>query len=452
MGVFVCIVLITFSTITYFLYSNYREHTFYELLRSRVEAHQELFESTSSDDGLNSRHHLILADERYAIYELNGSTVYASEGAPTKISPKILTFLVNSGNAVYKDRRGNQQEIYTAVKNNSDGHQYIIYASSLDKIGYDRQEFLFRIILIGSVIVGLLTFWLVTCIARKDLFPLEDAARQMQSISFDNLGSRVIGIDKDNEVGDMARAFNGVMSRLQLSVEQQKSFVSYVSHELRNPLAILQGQAEVALLRERQPQEYIQVLHDIKDEVRDTILLVNDLLLMASTNANNNVEFTPDSIDDILWKARKAIVDKRPDYEIIVIIPTDTESTEDFMLQRANADLLKILFKNLLDNACKYSDDNRAIATLDVYPESVKITVLDNGHGISEEDLKHLFEPFYRASHTRNIHGHGLGLPLVKQIVDLHHGEITIKSTIDEGTQIIVLLPKTFTPSLTLLS
>lgn len=441
-GVLVGLILVFFSAVVYFFYSTNRESTFYDLLINRIESHQELLENNIG--ALNpSGYHLILTNEKYAIFDINGNAIYSSPGSPTKINKALLYALQVNAKGIHLGQNGDVQEVYELVSIANLKEKYIIFSSAYDLIGEQRQNFLLRVMFIGSLILSLFTYFLVSRVAKNDLYPLELASEQMGNINFENLSERVTLVNKENEVGAMVTAFNGVLDRLQKNIVQQQNFVSFVSHELRNPLAIIQGQSEVALFKERDKVEYIRVLKDIKSEVKDTILLVNDLLLLASVNvANTQVPFSEGYVEEAIWKAQSLVKKKMPEAEIVIDFPENIESEDFFLMERVNLDLLKIVFLNLMDNACKYSEIKYVKVKITGDENMLIFVFSDKGMGIPATELKSIFEPFYRASHTNTIQGHGLGLPLVKQIVDLHRGYTEIKSIVGEGTEVTVTLPK----------
>jgi signal transduction histidine kinase len=118
--------------------------------------------------------------------------------------------------------------------------------------------------------------------------------------------------------------------------------------------------------------------------------------------------------------------------------------SEELLTIKGNALFLRLAFINLMENACKYNDEKTVDVLIETKSNGIEIKFEDNGYGIEEKDLEYIFEPYYRSTKVQQISGHGIGLPLTKRIVKIHHGEISIDSTINEGTKVKVFLPYSF--------
>ncbi len=134
----------------------------------------------------------------------------------------------------------------------------------------------------------------------------------------------------------------------------------------------------------------------------------------------------------------------KPDF-IINFKLNEIPDEEDLLSIKGNNALLKSAIINLMDNACKFSVQHSCDVSLSFVDNLVRLKINDNGIGISEDDLKHIFEPFYRSNNTRKISGHGIGLSLVNKIIQLHQGQIIVESKLDVGTKIIVDFPANVT-------
>jgi signal transduction histidine kinase len=262
----------------------------------------------------------------------------------------------------------------------------------------------------------------------------------MEQITAHDSNKRLPEASLQDEVGQMARTFNDLLDRLEFAYSQQRNFVSYVTHELRTPLTIMQGQAEVALMKERTNEEYSQALESVKAEVQDMIKLVNELLELVRANADAHlVDLRQVRVDDLIWQARGQLIQKKPHYEINVSFE-EVPDSEDITVM-GNGALLKMAFMNLMENACKYSTEPICHVTIHASKKELEVRVIDHGTGISEEDLQHIFEPFYRSVNTHEVSGHGIGLPLTKRIIEIHRGKISIESEVGKGSIIIIILP-----------
>lgn len=208
-----------------------------------------------------------------------------------------------------------------------------------------------------------------------------------------------------------------MVDRIDTAYQSEKAFISNASHELNNPLTAIQGECEISLLKERTPAEYQAALKRITSETKRIIQLMKHLLFLSHgdkeilKNATENVMFA-----DFLMQ----FVGNR------IRFTTDTFA---FCLQ-ANPHLLKIAISNILNNACKYSGE----APVEMYLRGSVLKIIDSGIGIPPEELQLVYQPFYRASNTREFNGHGIGLSLSLRILTTYGAKVDIQSEINKGT------------------
>jgi signal transduction histidine kinase len=227
------------------------------------------------------------------------------------------------------------------------------------------------------------------------------------------------------------------------TLRYQKLFISNIAHELRTPLSTIKTSSEVALLDESVPQETRKVLLSTVDELDRVSSIINNLLSLDSFTRPERIQFEDVDlgriVDDVLGKMRRLAEERN----IKIIVKMDAHR-----VVWGNATALEQVVTNLLKNAIGYTpQDKNGLVTLSVRPDyqgMVMFSVSDNGIGIAQEDLFHIFEPFYRAdtSRVRRVRkgGSGIGLTIVNEIVRVHHGKITIQSTPKRGTTVTVYL------------
>ena len=229
---------------------------------------------------------------------------------------------------------------------------------------------------------------------------------------------------KEKELGDM-----------------KSRFVSMASHEFRTPLASVLLSCETMLnyWKKMDEQQIIQRLNNIKDQVKHLSGVVSNVLQVSKIQ-EGRLSFNPKS-EDIIDLIKSALREFNDDPGLVNKIVLNTlYDTLYFYFDKL---LLKQVFQNIISNAVKYSQPEPKISvTLSVRSNTIKIVVKDNGIGIDEEDLTHLFEPFFRSKEVSQIEGNGLGLSIVKESVKLHGGEINVKSKIGSGSEFEITLPK----------
>ncbi len=224
--------------------------------------------------------------------------------------------------------------------------------------------------------------------------------------------------------------------------EQQKRFTADVSHELRTPLTALRMESEVALLNKKNTaRELRQTLKSNLEEVSKLDILINNLLKLARLEADElQQQFQPVDSQTVINAALRG-VQKLADARQVIIKSNVAHSPKVL----GDADSLTQLLIILLDNAIKYSQSGKTVRLeANKRGEEVVWQVTDEGHGIAPHDLMHIFDRFYRADSSRvrdEAGGYGLGLSIAKMIADVHSGTITLKSQVNKGTTVLVLLP-----------
>ena len=277
-------------------------------------------------------------------------------------------------------------------------------------------------------------------LCRRALAPLHRMAATARTINADDLGRRLPAANTADELDELGRAFNDLLGRLQESFERQRRFTGDASHQLRTPLAAMLGQVEVALRRERPPEEYHRVLELVHKQSAKLREIVEMLLFLARADAEakrpqlETVDLAAWLTEHLqTWSAHPRFADLHPD------LAAGTSAVVN-----AQTPLLSQLVDNLLDNACKYSESGTPV-TLRVAAgaDGVSLTVADEGHGIEAAELAHVFDPFYRSPQARKLGqgGVGLGLAVARRIADAFGGELRAASVPGNGSQFTLRLP-----------
>jgi signal transduction histidine kinase len=228
---------------------------------------------------------------------------------------------------------------------------------------------------------------------------------------------------------------------LQDSFETQRRFVSNASHELSTPLTAISSQLEVSLQKSREAQQYRHVMESVYQDVRHLSKLTQTLLEFAQASGDpGGLNILPVRMDEILMSLPAEMKKSNPGY-LVVLSFDDMPADEHKLIVFGNAELLFTAIKNIVSNACKYSDDHKAIIRLKAEAETITIAIIDKGMGIPAPELKFIFQPFYRVNTATQQSGFGLGLSLANRIIKLHKGNITVSSTPGQGTEFLVTLP-----------
>ena len=276
--------------------------------------------------------------------------------------------------------------------------------------------------------------------AKQSLVPIKDIIRQVDNIKANNLSSRLAVKNKD-EIAELSDNFNKMLERIESAFETERMFVSNVSHELRTPLTSIIGQVEVTLLKPRNDEEYKMLLISILEDVKNMKTIINGFLDLAEAGIEtNNHKFNLLRTDELIFSVKDEILKRKPNYEIYIDFENLPED-EDEVSIKGNERLLRILFLNLIDNACKFSDQHKVSIKIGYDSFFVTLRFLDNGIGIPNDELNLIFQPLYRGSNTSGKGGHGIGLSIVKRIADIHHAMVDINSALNIGTSVTIKFP-----------
>jgi len=298
----------------------------------------------------------------------------------------------------------------------------------------------FRIKIYGALFVGF--FFCVgvnLVIAHRGTRPLRKMSQQVRGISVSNLQARIAGSDWPRELDQLVVATNLMLDRLQDSFERVYNSARNLSHKMRTPLTIMRGEAEVALSRERSVEELQNVIVSGLEENRRLERLVDNILFLSNAEMG---KFERHAVQlDVGCEIDKVMDFYSPAAEDKGIVITCRGNA----LLVADPALVRKAVAALLSNAITFNVAGGTVRFSVRQGEggSGEISVTDDGCGIAEEEQEKIFDRFYRIYTTRYLdpHGTGLGLPIAKAIMDLHHGSISVTSNLSYGTTVTLKFP-----------
>lgn len=315
----------------------------------------------------------------------------------------------------------------------ANGTAYVVVAE-----GYcDPKELIeLRNILILSFLFGVMLVagsgWYY---AGKVLQPVSEIVQEVGNIQPSDLSRRLNTGDNQDEIAQLAATFNLLLERVERAFQMQKMFVSNVSHELKNPLTAIRSQLDVLLNKERSLNTYQLALSSILEDIKGLSETEQKLLHLARVYTHpESIPLTPVRLDELVWQAMEHFKKQYPDYRATCEFGDMPERSEVLQIT-ANEPLLLMALLNLMNNACKYSPDKKVHIRANFYPTgNHQIAICDNGSGIPDNEKALIFEPFYRSPRHIGIKGTGIGLSLVKSILNLHQVDISVENQASGGT------------------
>lgn len=437
-----------FTIAVFYFASQYRENEFYLRLKDKARTTARLLIEIDEVDAdllkIIDRNNLTsLPKEQIVVYNYLNQIIYDSDDNPhdNPASQDLLNQIRVQGEVRFHE--GIQEAIGIVV--NHQYERYVVIATALDQFGLSKLRNL-RIVLASGLIVSLAVVAFAGWVfAGRAISPVADMVGQASKITHSNLNLRVREGNGKDELAQLAVTFNQMLDRLQEAFEIQRSFVANASHELRTPLTILTGQIEVTLIKRRSVEEYEEHLRTMLADITNLNKLSNDLLDLAQVSGNiGNLRLQKVQVDELIYQAALTLSSKQPNYNTSFEFEEKAPEVEQEFIVWGDEALLKTAFLNLMENACKFSSNHLVKVVLGIEGGFLRIQFSDEGIGISETELVHIFEPFFRAANAKSVKGHGIGLSLTQKIIELHHGKIIVSSLLNKGTTFTVLLPLIF--------
>ncbi|PQA58476.1 sensor histidine kinase [Siphonobacter curvatus] len=435
-------VLGLFSTFLYSTFSLYRQVIFRTRLTEKAQTAASLLINRRHQfddffDQLMQSDMLTIVDEHIMIFDERGTMVYTNRrGRPT---PGVLNFIKTLKTPLPIYVALDENEAVGMVHQDSN-RVFRVVAMGYDQVGFTRLIMLRQLMLWGNLGSVILLVAVGYVFSRRVLRPISKAMDEVDMISVQHLDRRLDEGNRRDEIARLAMTFNEMLNRLQKSFEAQRSFVSHASHELRTPLTNMLGTLQISHDYDEDPKELKASMASTMEEIRQLISLTNSLLSLARTG-EGLVGLEVISVDDCVTNALTHLHNKYPNRQIRYDFGLLPEDTTTFFETYGNMSLLTTCILNVIDNACKYSDG--PVEVLLSQEKMIILSVRDYGQGISETDLPHLMEPFFRSNEVSNVSGFGIGLAVVQKIISLHGGTIQFQSQVGKGTTVTLKLPTT---------
>lgn len=436
----------------------------HDLAKNMVEVIKPNFKSGIVDSAAihDLVHSTMVINPSVEIYLLNPEGKILSYVAPNKVVKlkavslqPIRRFLDDTKNSIiYGDdpRTPGKKKIFSAAEVREDGlltgYVYIVlasqeYVSAAQTVlgsyilGLSIKSIVS--ILIVTAVLGLFLLWFIT----KKLNVIINGIRQFQA---GNLKSR-IPVRRESELDRIGLVFNEMAATIEKNIEElkgidnlRKELISNVSHDLRTPVASIQGYAETLLIKKdtiknEERDKYLNIIYNGCEKLKK---LVSDLFELSKLQTNqvklNSEPFSlAELVNDVANKYR-LITNKKG-------ISVNTIVSKNIPVVEADVSLIDRVIQNLMDNAIRFCKDGDYI-NLEIepeYPEKIKLSIADSGKGISKEMLPYIFERYYKGGEYKD--SSGLGLAIVKKIIDLHHATIRVESQEGKGTKFSFELP-----------
>ncbi len=381
-----------------------------------------------------------LEGHQFELSDTNGAVLFRSAGVRAAGLPRIWGDQV--GDAVVEELTvAGMGRVHLArgIINGPSGPLLAEVATGVAAIERASRELVMVLITIVPAAVGC-ALWGGWWLARKALAPVDLMAATAAEITSTRLDKRLDERGAGDELGRLARSFNGMIERLERSFDEVRRFTADAAHELRTPLANMRTEVEVALRSRRCAERDGLVLENLIEEMERLGRLVSQLLFLCREDSGVGM---PDQVavrlDEVMSDVADHMEAVAREKGIVLLCELDRA-----WVVRGDKDRIRQVCFNLLDNAIKYTPaGGRVTVTADPADDHARVTITDTGIGIAAPDLPRVFDRFSRVDPARSseTEGSGLGLAICRSIVEAHGGKIEIESTLGESTTVIVSLP-----------
>jgi signal transduction histidine kinase len=433
--------ILVFGGFIYYTFTQYSYQDFHERLHIRAvttaKIQLEYHREGSYLKSFKAEYLEKLANEKdyvFAIDTLNNLT---------KLSQNLnvnLAFLKESiqKKESYFNRNG---VFFTGINYQVEGKNYLVIVSAENYYNTHHVVFL-RQLLIGAFVISLLLVFFVSYwFSFKITKPLKEIMGNINEIGTDNLYVRLEENNQNHELGSLIQTFNELLDRLETSFEAQNNFVSNASHELRTPLTTIIAEADLSLSRKRDAVRYEDSLRIILSEAEKLNTKTQALLYLAQTGfKGKELHFETVRIDELLLDCKQMIDKIHPSNHLVLNFSSLPENPDSLQIN-ANQQLLLLAISNIISNGIKYSQNQPVIVKVQSEYDSIKLTISDLGIGIPNKELPYIYDPFFRASNTSNFEGYGIGLPLARNIIRIHKGELGVFANKPTGVVVEIRIP-----------
>ncbi|MBL7933099.1 MAG: HAMP domain-containing histidine kinase [Bacteroidia bacterium] len=430
----VTIILISGFGIIYYSSAQYRESELYRRLENKAITSAEIFIFVEQIDSTMLRifdrtQKDKIPFEVIRIFNDDGREVYSSSDSTSfAVTEEYINEVKKKNKAHFAD--GLFEIIGLTYSDNQ--NRFVVFAGGIDlfgrsKLGNLRQSILILLAVLISIVA--VSGWVY---AGRALKPLSNVIDEVKKLDVDKMEVRLHQRKSRDEIGRLTETFNSLLGRIENAFRLQKIFVSGASHELKNPLTSITSQLQVVLMNDRSNEQYKEILTSILEDIKNLNRTTRDLIEYARLNYENEVGLKEVRIDDVLWFCKDTFQKNNPNCKVNLSF-TNMPEDEQKLILMGNEGLLHVAFINFIDNACKFSQNKTCHIQLEV-SNIIKISFRDEGIGLDPEEIKLIFEPFYRSNNTAEIKGHGIGLALTKKILDLHGCPVKIESRKNVGS------------------
>lgn len=417
--------------VIYMSFNDFRRDEFKERFRQRLEFTSHFIAKSKDFEEeapvfFNENSDNILLNETILIFNGQKELVYSTIKDRNVTWNNALLKELDDKKVIYSEKT--VPEIYAALRK-INGENYYILTSAFDTNGKSKLEYLKYLLVTAYVMSTLLIGFFSYYFMGQFLRPLEDLNQEISEVTAHKLTTQIPVRQSNDEINVLAQSFNTMIARLDDVFQSQKDFTASASHEIRTPITRMAFQLENLIKFGQHSPETLVSLKQIQKDVYQLSDLTNSLLLLTKFDKENIQSIYEEvRIDEVIFESFEAVEKSYPNLKMDFLISENT-SENALLTIKGIQSLLDIVFINLFKNAAVYSENTEVDVLITETDEQLIVDVISRGTTIPEEEQPRLFEAFQRGINSQNISGSGLGLRIVKRILEYHGAGISYTSS-----------------------
>lgn len=433
------LIILVFGGFVYFFENTYSKDDFYKLLEVRIDTFLKDKIKANPNLGEGYVHNIEeeFPNEKNYVFSLQSTGNFKKEAQETNLPIEFFQKILAQKQAEYLDKKVYSKGKLISVNNKS----FIVVSSAENYLLLHQKKYLNKTLWVSLIVASVLAIIISYFLMRFVFRPITQITEKVKQINLENLHLRLEQKGDEDELDELAKTFNNMLNRMETSFNTQNNFISNASHELRTPLTAIIGEADVTLTKIRSIEEYIETIKVILEEAENLDKKTQALLFLAQTGFNGKTQkFDKVRMDQLLWDVKVTIEKINPKSRIVIDMSLLPENPMKLKVN-GNNQLLHLALSNIIINACKYSKFQIVNVSLGSTDTHILLVIKDSGIGIPENEMDYIYDPFFRASNTQNFEGYGIGLPLTRNIIRMHGGELFVSSIQNVGTTVQIKLP-----------
>jgi len=430
--------------VIYLSFNDFRRDEFKERFRQRLEFTTHFISKSKDFEQeapifFNENADNVLLNETILIFNGQKELIYSTIKDRNVTWDSALLKELDEKKIIYTEKT--VPEIYAALRT-INGENYYILTSAFDTNGKSKLNYLKYLLIAAYVMSTLLIGFFSYYFMGQFLRPLEDLNKEISEVTAHKLTTQIPVQESNDEINVLAKSFNTMIARLDDVFQSQRDFTASASHEIRTPITRMAFQLENLIKLKQHSPETLLSLQQIQKDVYQLSDLTNSLLLLTKFDKENIQSIYEEvRIDEVIFESFEAVEKSYPNLKMDFLI--SEESSENSLLTiNGIQSLLDIVFINLFKNAAVYSDNTEVDVLITETNLTLTVDVISNGKTIPEQEQSKLFEAFMRGNNSQNISGSGLGLRIVKRILEYHGAEIIYSSPADSTNKFSVIFEK----------